>query len=91
MKFSKILLLGSVFGIGWLSAALVPPTAMLPTASPEAVVTAEVVNEPRAVDRMAQQDFGSRCSTAQGICSLSRPKPIGSVCYCGSERGTTIR
>jgi hypothetical protein len=43
-------------------------------------------------DRVAQQEYGSRCQTLEGICTLPKPQPIGSVCYCkGKVRGTTIR
>jgi len=78
-----------VFGMGWMSAAVWPPTALLPEHLTEA--TASAPQASLALDRVAQQDYGSRCSTAQGTCSLPRPQPIGSICYCGSERGTTIR
>lgn len=43
-------------------------------------------------DRVAQQEYGSRCQTLEGICTLPKPQPVGSVCYCkGKVRGTTIR
>jgi hypothetical protein len=92
MKFSRIIVLFSVFGMGWMSAAVLPPTTLLPdTTGSEIAVRPAPQVEPATRDRMAQQDFGSRCSTAEGVCSLPRPQPIGSVCYCGSARGTTIR
>jgi len=90
MKLRRSLLLLCVFGMGWMSAAVWPPTALLPERLTEAAATRPPQATP-ALDRVAQQDYGSRCSTAQGICSLPRPQPIGSICYCGSERGTTIR
>jgi hypothetical protein len=71
-----------------MSAAVLPPSALLP--GPESVTDTARGQAP--MERLAQQDYGSRCSTARGICSLNRPQPIGSVCRCSDgTRGTTIR
>lgn len=90
MKLSRFLLLFFVFGIGWMSAAVVPPTALLPERLTEAATT-YAPQSGTTLDRVAQQDYGSRCSTADGVCALPRPLPIGAICYCDSSRGTTIR
>jgi hypothetical protein len=90
MKFRQVIGFVAIFGAGYLSAMLLSPQEFIGSAaritaggSPGAGVAAE--------DRLAQTDFGTRCSTAQGVCGLPQPQPIGSVCYCGSTRGTTIR
>jgi hypothetical protein len=90
MKISRFLFLFFVFGIGWMSAAVLPPTALLPERF-TAAATNDAAQAGTTLDRVAQQDYGSRCSTADGVCALPRPLPIGSICYCGSSRGTTIR
>lgn len=36
------------------------------------------------------QAFGSRCTTALGVCVVT-PRPLGSVCYCGNTQGTTTQ
>jgi hypothetical protein len=93
MKFQRILGLAIAFGLGYTSTLLVPPSALLASSpddnpAPQAARLAEPAGYPQ---RVAQQEFGFRCSTPEGICSLSQPQPIGSVCYCRGVRGTTIR
>lgn len=93
MRFQRILGLAIAFGLGYTSTLLVPPSALLASSpdnnpAPQAARLAAPTDDRQHV---AQQDFGFRCSTPQGICSLSRPQPIGSVCSCRGVRGTTIR
>jgi membrane protein involved in colicin uptake len=51
--------------------------------------------EPAVYDLIAQQEYGARCATENGICKLEVPQPVGSTCICpggnGGVRGTTIR
>jgi hypothetical protein len=91
MKLLQVVGLLVAFGAGYVSATLLSHEGGdLPSTASVAAVT--VQKESVSEDRVAQQDFGSRCSTLQGICSLPQPQPIGSVCYCsGDVRGSTIR
>ena len=90
MKFRRLLLVLFVFGIGWMSAVVLPPNALLPDLRIYQA-DASAPQEPWPASQIAQQQYGSRCSTPRRICSLPRPQPLGSTCFCGSERGTTIR
>jgi hypothetical protein len=51
--------------------------------------------EPAVYDLIAQQEYGARCATENGICKLEVPQPVGSTCTCpggnGGIKGTTIR
>jgi len=76
--------------MGWMSAVVLPPNALLADLRAERAGAGDR-QEPWPVGQIAQQQYGSRCSTARRICSLPRPQPLGSTCFCGSDRGTTIR
>jgi len=86
MKLRKVILSVAIFGAGYASALLLSPQDLIGGVS-RLAGGAEVGVE----DRLVQTDFGSRCSTAQGVCGLPQPKPVGSVCHCGTTLGTTIR
>ncbi len=91
MKNRRLIAFAAVFGAGYLSAVLLPPQHP-PGDVPRMTIspTAEDARTP-VEDRLAQADFGTRCSTPQGVCGLPQPQPIGSVCYCDGTRGSTIR
>jgi hypothetical protein len=50
---------------------------------------------PEMTNLIAQQEYGARCATENGICKLEVPQPVGSTCTCpggdGGIKGTTIR
>lgn len=35
--------------------------------------------------------YSRTCSTPEGSCTLSRPKPVGESCSCGEVVGTVVR
>jgi hypothetical protein len=89
MKIRSIIGLALAFSVGYLSAAVVPPSLFVPTLEQGARLEADSQSE---ADRLMLAQLGFRCSTPQGICSLPRPQPIGSPCRCEDGRsGTTIR
>jgi hypothetical protein len=91
MKFRQVIGFVAIFGAGYLSAMLLSPQDLVGNAFRITAGSGVQPSSASIEDRLVQTDFGTRCSTPQGVCGLPQPQPIGSVCFCDSTRGTTIR
>jgi len=90
MKVKVILAIIAAFAVGFAAASWLP-SVVQPEADQALSIEGRTGLGAAPGTLVAQGDLGFRCATADGICGLPVPQPIGSVCYCNGVEGTTVR